>query len=728
MVGGAPGPLLALLLLGSLLIPVSSRPARADTWARTYGPGWFGSVQATGDGGLVLAGGADPCPGCPADARVLKLDASGQVEWDRRYGGDEGDYARKVRPLADGGYVVGGATASFGAGDDDLWVLRLDAAGDVVWQFAYGGDRRDEFQDLQPSAAGGVIVVGNTWTQWEGEWGAWVLKLSETGAIEWERIYGVGPQRGAEAYAVEALPDGGYAVAGGDWFGNLAYWLLRLDATGGILWEKGYSGPGDGYAFDMAHTTDGGFVLTGYRNIPHPQGMFDFGLHILKTDARGDLLWLKTEDPDRSLPMGLVAEAAPDGGAIVGCMGAWVVRLDPSGTVEWLRDYAGVWGDNLLGIEALSDGSLAMAGNTASFADGEAEAWLLSADPAGKIPGCCFVRLPQRFLRDDPYTQSDFEGNSLDTRAVVTPTAAVPVDLVHPVRQLCQEPGCPLLECGRITAPGETCDNVWMPVELFYSCGQEPVAVEWDFDDDGLTDLIGNPVSYILPAGDRVPVWATAVDACDDPGPQACGAHTYVRVYPAPEPVIDPSGPTEFCAAIGGSVLLDARSWFQGYRWARDGVEIPGAFSHYYWATSSGTCTVTVRDSHDCTATSPPVVLNAEACGPGEVSDVAAGEPPLRIGMRGDEVTVAAEPGATAYNIYAGDLDDRFGHTPAERCHIDTWRDNGDGTLTMDRRWLSNQWILVTASNADGEGPMGRSSDSLERMSLGPWRLCGPHR
>ena len=116
----------------------------ATHWARTIGgSGWEGitSIQRTADGGYVLAGGTSSFGAGGTDFWCVKLDASGNVIWQKTYGGSETDQAIAVQATADGGYILAGNTDSFGAGDMDVWYVKLDASGNVLWQKTYGGGK-----------------------------------------------------------------------------------------------------------------------------------------------------------------------------------------------------------------------------------------------------------------------------------------------------------------------------------------------------------------------------------------------------------------------------------------------------------------------------------------------------------------------------------------------------------------------------------------------------------
>ncbi len=123
-----------------------------------------------------------------SDAWVIKLDANGNVQWQKTYGGKGDDYAYSIQQTSDGGYIVAGKTLSFGTGDSDAWVIKLDAKGNVQWQKTYGGEYDDFVHSIQQTSDGGYIVAGYTLSFGAGN-DAWVIKLDAKGNVQWHKTY-----------------------------------------------------------------------------------------------------------------------------------------------------------------------------------------------------------------------------------------------------------------------------------------------------------------------------------------------------------------------------------------------------------------------------------------------------------------------------------------------------------------------------------------------------------
>src|SRR5262249_9932328 len=142
---------------------------------------------------------------------------------------------------SDSGYIVVAHTCEFGAGGNDIWILKLDADGSIQWQKTYGGAASEGSSTIQRTSDGGYIVAGSTSSFGAGGDDAWLLKLDATGTVTWQKTYG-GP--GDESFSyIEQTNDGGYIASGYTTsFGltGLDLWVLKLDASGNIIWQRSY--------------------------------------------------------------------------------------------------------------------------------------------------------------------------------------------------------------------------------------------------------------------------------------------------------------------------------------------------------------------------------------------------------------------------------------------------------------------------------------------------------
>jgi hypothetical protein len=251
---------------------------------------------------------------------------------------------------------VAGVTESFGAGNEDIWILKLDAEGKVLWQHTYGNEHPDVASSLQLTGDGGCIVAGHTWsytfsTNLNSDF--LILKLNASGTQTWAKIYG-GPDL-ERASSVQKTGDGGYIVAGhstgndvGDYYTHA--WVLKLNGSGDITWNQAY-GSWSKYvhADSIRQTYDGGYIMAGHTNSGPSQNWTD----------------------------------------------AWLVKLDAAGESVWQKGYGGQVqekGDYLYTVRQTGDGGYIASGGTESSGMGEQDLWILKFDDTGGIDDCVIVK------------------------------------------------------------------------------------------------------------------------------------------------------------------------------------------------------------------------------------------------------------------------------------------------------------------------------------------------
>jgi hypothetical protein len=257
-------------------------------WAKTYGgtdEDYVYSVQQTSDGGYIVAGATWSFGAGWRDIFLIKTDANGNVQWAKTYGGGSDDYAYSVQQTSDGGYIVAGETRSFGAGWRDIFLIKTDVNGNVQWAKTYGGGSDDYAYSVQQTSDGGYIVVGGTSSFGAGLSDIFLIKTDANGNIIWAKTYG-GTDRDS-AYSVHQTSDGGYILAG--WtrsFGAGDAFLVKTDANGNIIWAKTYGGGSDDYAYYVQQTSDGGYILAGWTS---SFGASWLNIFLIKTDANGNI-------------------------------------------------------------------------------------------------------------------------------------------------------------------------------------------------------------------------------------------------------------------------------------------------------------------------------------------------------------------------------------------------------------------------------------------------------
>jgi hypothetical protein len=324
-------------------------------------------------------------------ALALSLAAGAQSSWSNYYAGASEEAFSNVLPMADGGYLACGWTLSSGAGGYDGWLVRTGPAGDVIWQRAYGGPQGESISEVILLEDGGFLAVGYTSSYGAGDDDAWVLRLTSTGSIVWQKTFG-GPDEDWAGRA-ESAGDGGFILAG---YRTVAdpgledVWVFKIDADGHMLWQKTFGGDSHEWANDIL-AVPGGFLVAVKSYIYQ---VYDVGW-LIKLDGSGNALWQRRyEGPGGQIcyPHGLTA--FPGGGTFVwgliydGSMGqnAWLARLDDSGDFYWQKTYGTPNTDNMIWAVGMPEGGVVVAGyNYPTEDSSNAEGWVARLDGSGNL-------------------------------------------------------------------------------------------------------------------------------------------------------------------------------------------------------------------------------------------------------------------------------------------------------------------------------------------------------
>jgi len=319
-------------------------PAPQYYWAKTYGGGnddIAHSIQQTSDGGFIVAGETYSFGVLNADIWVFKINSKGGIQWEKTFGGGSYDFARCIQQTSDGGFIVGGETSSFGA-NTEVWVLKLDADGNIQWQKTYGGGGDDVAHSIQQTSDGGYIVAGETDSFGAGFADFWVLKLDSNGEVLWQKTYGGGEDD--IAHSIQQTSDGGFIVAGetasfGAGFAD--FWVLKLDSNGDIVWQmqKTYGGSLDDKAYSVQQTSDSGYIVAGKTSSFGNPILGD--MWVMKLDSNGVVIWEKTYGGPGSNAANFIRQTL-EGEYIVagetssfgaGKADVWLLKLDINGNI-----------------------------------------------------------------------------------------------------------------------------------------------------------------------------------------------------------------------------------------------------------------------------------------------------------------------------------------------------------------------------------------------------------
>lgn len=392
-----------------------AQTAPSIQWQKTLGgTNWDqgASVCQTTDGGSIVAGYSPSTDGNVTgnhgggDFWIVKLDNSGNIQWQKSLGGSDYDYAYSVKQTSDGGYIVAGRTESndgdvtgyHGSVHPDFWIVKLDTTGNIQWQKSIGGSSHDVAYSIQQTSDGGYIVAGES-SSTDGDavghlpynnTDLWIVKINSTGNIQWQKSFG---GYGSEvAFDAKQTSDGGYIVAGatasnsGDvtlLYGEYDYWVLKLDSVGNLQWQKTFGGSGTENAQSVIQTSDGGYMVAGFSRSgnglvhDHYGNLYTNDAWLIKLDGNGNIIWKKSKGGTGNDVANFIKEM-PDGGYVfagysssddgdaagnpTGSANYWIVRINNSGNVIWQKSMGGSLADFGQSMSQTSDGGFIMTG------------------------------------------------------------------------------------------------------------------------------------------------------------------------------------------------------------------------------------------------------------------------------------------------------------------------------------------------------------------------------
>jgi hypothetical protein len=345
-------------------------------WSRTLGGSTWDyatSIQETPDGGYVLVGSTNSFGMGDQDILLVRMDAQGGVLWSSTFGGPANERAEGVLIAPEGDIIVFGTTDSYGAGSGDFYLVKADVNGKEIWSRTYGGTEDEIAGSVERTRDGGFILVGTTRSFGAGKKDVYVVRTNSNGDQIWDNHYG--SEANDVGYGVKETTDGGYVVVGateGTASGTWDVCLIRIDAQGEALCHRTWDAGGYAVGYSVVEAADLGFFVSGYKD---PFGSDKWNVVLIRTDEDGQLIWSTTyggEGNDRADAMqqtadgGLIIAGATDGSG----SGGWdmyLLRTDAEGNELWGRTYGGGDTDGAECVIQTRDGGFLMAGGTYSF-------------------------------------------------------------------------------------------------------------------------------------------------------------------------------------------------------------------------------------------------------------------------------------------------------------------------------------------------------------------------
>jgi len=362
-------------------------------WTRTFGGSNIDvgySVQQTADSGYIITGYTRSY-GTMSGRNVwlIKTDIDGNEQWNNTFGGNDDEEGSSVQQTGDGGYIIAGYTKSYGSGGTDVYIVKTDSTGTQLWSKTFGGASDDEAYSVQQTSDGGYIIAGATSSFGAGSRDAWLLKTDPSGNLLWQKTQGGMSSDGARS--IQQTADGGFILTGWTYsfgpglIGNA--WLVKTDSLGNQQWNNYFGGSDADRGYSVQQTADGGYIVTGYS------ASFGAGLEdmlLIKTDNLGTEEWMKTFGGS-GRDYGNSVQQTADGGFIVvgytlsfgaGGDDVYLVKTDMNGNEEWSNTYGGIYSDVGYCVRQTNDEGYIITGHTLSFGAGIHDVWLIKLNSA----------------------------------------------------------------------------------------------------------------------------------------------------------------------------------------------------------------------------------------------------------------------------------------------------------------------------------------------------------
>ncbi len=574
-------------------------------WDKRYGGNKneiFEQIIQTDDGGFLLGGHSQSsisgdktennrhtgCVICTFDFWIVKTDSLGSVQWDKTYGGTDTDPLSMIQQTADGGFMLGGASRSnigFEKSQNtqglyDYWMVKTDALGTKLWDKDFGGTDQESLSTIFQTADGGYLLGGYTNSGASGDktqpsqggYDYWIVKTDNNGIKEWDKSFG-----GTDSdylTAAKQTPDGGYILAGytysgagGDksqpnW-GNVDYWIIRIDSLGNKIWDKDFGAADFDVCFSIVIAPDGNFIAGGTTTS---------GISGDKTQP----LWGPVGDFD-----------------------LWLIKIDTSGNKIWDRDLGGyAYEDELGNISVTADGGLIIgatsyspiSGNKSENNLGAEQTWMLKTDDMGN-----YIWDRTAFTmghEESGYAIETRDGCFLIGNYTMAPAGGYKTEANWDstnfsndfwIVKFCDSSTTPpvaAITADQLLCPG-TCTD-------FLNLTMNATSYQWSFPGGtpgSSTAMNPANICYNIPGTYDVTLIAT-----NSIGSDTLLLSNYLTVYPQPPPQsILQNGDTLF--ALTGAV---------SYQWFYNGSAIPGATNYFYVAQGSGDYNVVATDSNGC--------------------------------------------------------------------------------------------------------------------------------
>ncbi|MFT6922028.1 MAG: hypothetical protein ACJA1C_001026 [Crocinitomicaceae bacterium] len=360
-------------------------------WSKTYGGvnlEYGFSIRETPDNGFIICGTTESFGNGQGDNWLIKINEFGDTLWTKTIGEATNEQGGQIRQTMDGGFIL---TSTVGIGPLSSRIVKTNVIGDTLWTLPFGGGgaETDVLLSVEQTTDNGFLFSGytNSYGTMNGQADMWLIKTDNFGDTLWTKTYGGLNWESGKAIQTN---DGGFLISAVTYsFSNLGQeWLIKTNNTGDTLWTKIYGGIWDEYINESIQTTDNGFAILGQTN---SFGNGGSDVWFIKTDQAGDTLWTKTYGGSND-EIGVSVKQTSDGGYIIGAQtksfgnglnDLWIIKTDAFGDTLWTSVYGGASEDYIGDCHQTSDGGYIILGSTNSMGNGSQDIWVIKTDANG---------------------------------------------------------------------------------------------------------------------------------------------------------------------------------------------------------------------------------------------------------------------------------------------------------------------------------------------------------
>lgn len=348
------------------------------------------SVVAAGNGDYVLAGQTNGSGNGDYDMYIVRIDSLGNVLWEATSGTANAEVARSIERTPDGGFLALGRTTQPGGVQGDLFITKCSGSGSILWNKSIDSGEGEDGFSVRADPNGGYLLAGSSGISIHANF--YIVRIDEQGSQVWDRkipVLSLGSATGTlvQATGESQIAGWGLDLSNGGWTNMI---LLSLDAEGNVVRSGSYGGAKDEYCNAVTRTADAGFLLVGWTTSTGAGGQ---DVYVVKVDADGNAVWSKSYGGAASDGASAVT-ATPDGGYVIAgwteSMGAgdvdlYLIKIDGDGTLLWQRTFGGPDPDRAQAITVADDGGLIVVGSTQSMGAGDWDIYVVKTNANGEL-------------------------------------------------------------------------------------------------------------------------------------------------------------------------------------------------------------------------------------------------------------------------------------------------------------------------------------------------------